>query len=407
MTIPVKVLIVDDSSFMRRVIREILEVDSQLKVVGTSSNGKDCLEKIKLLQPDVVTVDIDMPGMSGMSVIRHIMIQSPVPIVVFSSLFNYGDVTFEALQLGVVDFVPKPSGMIFEDKGQLHNMIIDRVKNASGVNLNNIRRAHIKPMGENRQEIPRTDPPGLTKMITLGAGLSGANSVIRLAAQLSPTLPCAMVALLEIAPQVLPAFVEKFNRHVPWRIMMAEDGQRIEPGVCYIGSYQHAIRVAPDRHGVPCFKKEGALADPLDTLFKSSAEIYKDNAIGVLLNGLGSDGAAGFLSIKAYDGVTIALQTDCCVYPNLAQNAIAHGAVTQVVDESRLHQAIEKMMIIEKKDKPRQLHQPAYAVTRRFNFKAISLHASTNVPAVDGFRSYKARILTVALARLVFWLLPK
>jgi two-component system chemotaxis response regulator CheB len=262
-------------------------------------------------------------------------------------------------------------------------------------------------MGENRQEIPRTDPPGLTKMITLGAGLSGANSVIRLAAQLSPTLPCAMVALLEIAPQVLPAFVEKFNRCVPWRIVMAEDGQRIEPGVCYVGSYQHAIRVVLDRHGVPCLKKEGTLADPLNTLFKSSAEIFNDNAIGVLLNGLGGDGAAGFLSIKAYNGVTIALQTDCCVFPNLAQNAIAHAAVTQVVGESRLHQAIEKLMIIEKKDKPRQLHNPPYALTRRYNFKAISLHAGANVPAADGFRSYKTRLLTVALARLVFWLLPK
>jgi two-component system chemotaxis response regulator CheB len=145
MTVPVKVLFVDDSSFMCRVIREILDMDSRLEVVGTSRNKKECLEKIILLQPDVVAIDIDMPGMSGMSVIRHIMIQAPVPIVVFSSLFCYGDVTFEVLQLGVVDFVPKPSGMIFEDRGHLHNRIIDRVKSAGSGNLNSTRRANIKP----------------------------------------------------------------------------------------------------------------------------------------------------------------------------------------------------------------------------------------------------------------------
>jgi two-component system chemotaxis response regulator CheB len=144
MTVPVKVLFFDDSSFMCRVIHEILEMDSRLKVVGTSSNCEDCLEKINLLQPDVVAIDTDMPGMSGMPVIRHIMIQAPVPIVVFSSLFCYGDVAFEALQLGVIDFVPKPSEMIFEDRGHLRNMIIDRVKNAGSAKLNNIRRANFK-----------------------------------------------------------------------------------------------------------------------------------------------------------------------------------------------------------------------------------------------------------------------
>ena len=114
-----KVLVVDDSYFMRKVIKEILETDSQLQVVGTASNGKEGLEKIRALQPDVVTLDIDMPGMDGLSVIRHIMIQNPVPVVVFSSLFCYGDVTFESLELGVIDFVPKPSGMVAENKNDL------------------------------------------------------------------------------------------------------------------------------------------------------------------------------------------------------------------------------------------------------------------------------------------------
>ncbi len=351
MVSPINVLVVDDSYFMRRVISEILELDPQLQVVGTSSNGADCLEKIKLLQPDVVTLDIDMPGMDGMSAIRHIMIQSPVPIVVFSSLFCYGDVTFEALQLGVVDFVPKPSGMVFEDKDHLHNMIIDRVKNASGVNLNNIRRANIKAQDYNCQVSSYADHSELDNLITLGAGLSGTNSVIRLVSQLPPTLPGAIVALLEIAPQILPAFAKKFNKRVPWEISLAEEGQLIKPGVCYIGSHEHALRVALKHDGVACFQVEGKVAEPLNTLFESSASIFQDNTVGVLLTGLGNDGAEGFSRIQAHGGVTIAQNTNCCVFPNLTQNAIDHGAVTQVVDDSQLHNTIESLMTSEKQKK--------------------------------------------------------
>lgn len=399
MDAPIKVLVVDDSYFMRKVIRQILELDDQLKVVGTSSNGADCLKKIKLLQPDVVTLDIDMPGMSGMSVIRHIMIQSPVPIVVFSSLFCYGDVTFEALQLGVVDFVPKPSGMMFEDKDHLHNMIINRVKNASGVNLSNIRRANIRPKGMSRQAFPHADPPELKKLIAVGAGLSGTNSIIRLLAQLSPTLPCAVVALLEIAPQVLPAFVQKFNQCVPWRIVLIEEGQLIEPGVCYIGSTKETLCVDRDRSGVPYIKKEEKVSDPLNALFKSSADSFHDNAVGVLLNGLGGDGAAGFLRIKARRGVTIALQTNCCVFPNLTQNAIDNGAVTQVVDESRLHEAIAELMIPPKPEKHKKRYGTARALTQRFNLQAISLQTTAYSSAADDFQNYIANLLTAALNR--------
>lgn len=341
---PIKVLVVDDSYFMRRVISEILEADPQLQVVGTASNGADGLEKIKYLQPDVVTLDIDMPGMNGMSVIRHIMIQCPVPVVVFSSLFCYGDVTLEALELGVVDFVPKPSGMVSEDKHHLRSIIIDRVKNASGVNMDNIRRVNTSPKLIHARGVFNKPPACLDNMITIGAGLSGANSVMRLVSQLSPTLPAAIVAMLEIAPQILPSFVEKFNERVPWDIALIQEGQLIKPGVCYIGSTENAVRTGLDKDNAPCFHLEGKIADPLNTLFESCANIFNHNTIGVLLAGLGGDGAGGFSRIQICNGVTIAQDTNCCVFPNLTQNAIRMGSVTQVVEEDLLPVAIDSYM---------------------------------------------------------------
>ncbi|MCI5209776.1 MAG: response regulator, partial [Candidatus Electrothrix sp. ATG2] len=107
-----KVLVVDDATFMTKAISDLLESDSDIEVAGVANNGLEGLEKIKELQPDVITLDIDMPVMDGLQAVRHIMIESPVPIVVLSSLFSDGSITFEALRLGVVDFVAKPSGAI-------------------------------------------------------------------------------------------------------------------------------------------------------------------------------------------------------------------------------------------------------------------------------------------------------
>ncbi len=111
----IKVLVVDDALFMRKAVTDILEEDADIQVLDTAKDGKEGLSKIKKLRPDVITLDIDMPVMDGLTAIRHIMIESPVPIVVLSSLFSDGAITFDALRLGVVDFVPKPSGAISED----------------------------------------------------------------------------------------------------------------------------------------------------------------------------------------------------------------------------------------------------------------------------------------------------
>ena len=187
---PIKALIVDDALFMRKAITEILETDADLEIVGTARDGLDGLDKIKALQPDVVTLDIDMPRMDGLEAIRHIMIESPVPVVVLSSLFSDGAVTFEALRLGVVDFVPKPSGAISEDMDKSRRQIIDRVKIASNVNFENIRRVRIQERSKTPQgRPPATQNPPLGYLITLGTSLSGPNTVIRLLTRLSPRLP--------------------------------------------------------------------------------------------------------------------------------------------------------------------------------------------------------------------------
>jgi two-component system chemotaxis response regulator CheB len=341
MSEPIKALIVDDALFMRKAIMEILETDPDVQIVGTAKDGLDGLRKIKELKPDVVTMDIDMPKMDGLAAIRHIMIESPAPVVVLSSLFSDGAVTFEALRLGVVDFIPKPSGAISEDMDKSRRQIIDRVKIASNVNFKNIRRVRIQHGMDKSVETSQKKGDSLEYLVALGTSLGGPNTVIRLMTRMASSLPAAVVVVQEIAPQILPAFVEKFNEHVPWKVKMAQDGCVIEKGGCYICSNEHALRIERNASDQPCMSLGDAEVNPLNILFKTTAETFGDKAIGVMLTGIGEDGSEGFARIRELGGVTIAQDMQCCVYPNLTQHAIELGTVTNIAAEAQLPRAIQ------------------------------------------------------------------
>ena len=333
------VLVVDDASFMTKAISELLNGDPDIEVIGTACNGLDGLGKIKQLHPDVVTLDIDMPVMDGLQAIRHIMIESPVPIVVLSSLYGDGAITFEALRLGVVDFVAKPSGAISRDIQTDKQRILDRIKLAATVNLVNLRRVKLNSFNEiSNQKYP------LDYLIAIGTTLSGPNSFIRLMSKLSLKLPASVVVVLEISPKVLPSFVEKFNEFVPWEIQIPEDYKELQQGTCYIHSNEHEITVYKDMKGKVRFKIRDAVESPLDSFFSSAAQVFGRKTIGVLLTGCGSDGADGFAAIQEKSGLTIAQSMDTCVYPNLVDNVIKHGVVDKVVEEEKL---VETMMLAE------------------------------------------------------------
>jgi len=337
-----KVLIVDDTAFMRRAVAQILATDSELEVLDAARNGLEALQMVKTLKPDVITLDIDMPVMDGITAIKHIMIQSPLPIVVLSSLTNDGIVTFEALRLGVVDFVPKPSGAISTDIDRSRQQIIDRIKVARSVNLDNVRRVRLpKQWNKSKRLADLYGFHPLEYLVALGTTLSGPNTVIRLLSRLSPTLPAAVVVLQEISPRILESFVSEFNEHVPWKVDIARDDLPLEQGTCYIGSNEQSFHIETNASGSPCLKAGPPVADPLNRLFASAAEVYRENTIGVLLTGIGDDGADGLAQIKRRSGVTIAQDSDCCVYPNLTDNAVELGVVDMVLDDSRLHEAIE------------------------------------------------------------------
>jgi two-component system chemotaxis response regulator CheB len=340
----IKVLVVDDASFMRKAVSNILSSDDGIEVVGTAKDGLDALEKIKQLRPDVITLDIDMPRMDGLTAIRHIMIKAPVPIVVLSSLSSDGAITFEALRLGVVDFIPKPSGAISTDIEVAKHQLVDRIKMAATVNLTNIRRVRLMPLDIAEDLSTKYGFRSLEYLLALGTTISGPNTVIRLMMQLPTNLPVAVVVVQEIAPNILPAFAAKFDEHVPWRVKVAEEGEQLHRGTCYVSSSEHALSVEVNDDGVPILRRNGKVSTPLNKLFTSSAEAFGQHSIGLLLTGVGSDGAEGLSKIRETAGVAMAQAASTCVYPNLTDHAVSQGVVDMVLNENDLPETICSLM---------------------------------------------------------------
>ncbi len=340
----IKVLIVDDATFMVKAIREILESDAEIEVVGSAKNGLEALKLIKELRPDVITLDVDMPVMDGLKTVRHIMIESPVPVVMLSSLSEHGDITFEAIRLGVVDFLPKPSGAISQDIHDVRQQVIDRVKIAASVTMKNIHRVKLNGAGEQAEPYERYGYQEMDYIVTIGTTLGGPNTVINLMTMLPSVLPVTIVVIQEIAPKILPDFARQFAEQTPWRVEAGEAGKELEQGVCYVCSNEMPMMVERNSKNEICLVEKSGQEQPLNALFSSASSIFGANTIGVLLTGIGDDGTDGFSKIRDNAGVTIAQSTDTCVYPNLTQCAIEKGNVDYIVDADSLAEKIKSVV---------------------------------------------------------------
>ncbi len=324
---------------MRKAIKDILESDPEIEIIGSAKNGQECLDMVKELRPDVITLDMDMPIMDGMTTIRHIMLETPVPIVVLSSLYTNGAITFDALRLGAVDFVPKPSGAISQDIHSEGLEIRNRIKIATSVNLENIKRVKMKEQESSAEKISRSGPPEY--FIAVGTSISGPNTFIRLLSTLSPEKHASTVLVLDISPKILPAFVDKFDNEVPWKVAMAINGAELQQGTCYIHSNKSDLKIQTNETDKPCLVIGDAVDTPLDRFFSSAAETFGQKCVGVLLTGTGNDGAEGFSKIQEMQGTTIAQSIESCICPDLTGNVIDKRVADRIVSEKELSSEIE------------------------------------------------------------------
>ncbi len=335
----VKTLVVDDAPMMRKVIQQILTKDDEIEVIGTAANGQECLEKILELQPDVVTLDIDMPVMNGLTAIKNIMVRYQIPIVIISSLVQDGYFAFEALRLGVMDFVPKPSRVGTESWADEEELVRMRVRLAASMQVNRMRRVR------RRKKVVAPGAPYATvprAVAVMGTTLAGPNTIMHIVTQLPPDFPGTIIALQEIHPRILIPFCACFNDISPLEVIPVTGPCPLQPGKVYIASTVKGLRVERlGDQGEFSLDVTDPVPMPIDQLFSAAAENFGQNTCGVLLTGVGIDGADGLGQIKAGGGLTIAQEQECCVYPNLVENALRRDVVDVVMTNHGIADRLE------------------------------------------------------------------
>ena len=332
----IRVLIIDDSALIRSVMREIINSQPDLEVVGQAPDPITARELIKQLNPDVLTLDVEMPRMNGLEFLEKLMRLRPMPVLMVSTLTEKGnDVTMKALELGAVDFITKPNLGISDGLTELSNEIGDKIRAAA--------RARIRRHGLNAATPDRPQPLSghflhtTEKIIFVGSSTGGTEALKEFLTRMPATSPAVLIT--QHMPEAFTcSFAQRLDGLSAMTVKEAAHNERVVPGHAYI---------APG-HSHLLVKKSGAYyytelsqADPVnrhrpsvDVLFNSAAQVAGPNALGVIMTGMGKDGAQGMLAMRQAGAYTIAQDEASCVVFGMPKAAIDIGAAVEV---SSLH----------------------------------------------------------------------
>ena len=309
-----KVLVVDDSAFMRKLISDFLSASNALEVVGIARNGEDAIMKIKKLRPDVVTLDVEMPKMNGIEALRHIMEECPVPVVMLSSTTKEGaEETVKAMELGAVDFIAKPSGTISLDLHKIQDEMVEKVVAASKVNVTkmtdlyqkNSASISLKGICEGSEALP-SDRPLLSnspKMILIGTSTGGPRALQNVLTALPRHLEAPIIVVQHMPPGFTKSLADRLNGQSAIHVKEAEDGEVLRNGTAYIapGGFHTRVKDHGRQLSMQLSKDEAPRnghRPSVDILFESASIIRTYSKIAVIMTGMGSDGSDGLIRLK-------------------------------------------------------------------------------------------------------------
>ena len=341
----IKVLIIDDSPVMRLMLREIIDDAPDLKVVGTAGDPIEAREQIKALEPDVLTLDVEMPKMNGIEFLRRLMKLRPMPVVMISTLTEKGSLTtLEALELGAVDFVPKPAGHSLEALKQSAEDIRDKIRGAYSARVKTLRSAApaapAAPAAAKAEAArpalavlaaPRFDP---ARLVAIGASTGGTEAIKDVLCRFPAEMP-GIVIVQHMPETFTGSFARRLDGLCRVRVKEAEHGERIQAGTAYLapGHSHLSVRktggfyIAELSRGEPVNRHRPAV----DVLFDSVAAAAGQHAVGVMLTGMGKDGARGMLAMHRAGAWNIAQDQATCVVYGMPREAVAVGAVDEVL----------------------------------------------------------------------------
>lgn len=340
----IRVLIVDDSAFARLVISRHLDVDPEIEITGTARDGIDALEKISTLKPDVVTLDVEMPRMDGITTLEKIMSDYPTPVVMLSALTAGGaDVTIKALELGAVDFFLKQS-IINPTGNDVTSMeLINKVKEASKVDVARVTTrlknivATLQRSSRKKAAATAAKTTKINKLVIIGSSTGGPRALYEVVPSLPADLPAAVLIVQHMPPKFTRSIAERLDELSQIDVKEAEAGDLVRLGQALIapGGYHMVVQM----NGVIALNQEKprcGLRPAVDVTMEAAVKVYGSRCVGVILTGMGNDGTQGCAMIKAGGGKVLAEHESTCVVYGMPRSVVEAGLADRVVPVQKM-----------------------------------------------------------------------
>ncbi|MCR4434478.1 MAG: chemotaxis response regulator protein-glutamate methylesterase [Clostridiales bacterium] len=343
-----RVLVVDDSAFMRKVISDILRADNTIEVVDTAKNGAEALEKVKVLKPDVVTLDVEMPVMDGLTCLKKLLDTSYTPVIMLSSLTKDGEeATIQALGYGAVDFITKPTNIFGMSDQAKKRELIEKVKvakNAAKPKKYVFEKPKIRP----KSQIAKSE--SLKYIVAIGTSTGGPKALQDVIPLIPGDVPAAFLVVQHMPPGFTKSLGDRLNSLSEVVVKEAEDGENVKPGYVYIAPGNYHLLV--ERHKGTNLKLKlnqgpsvGGHRPSVDVMMNSLSDTGLKNIIGVIMTGMGGDGSEGIVKIKRINnGHIIAQDEKSCVVYGMPRAAVQTGVVDAVVPLKEIAGEIMKFM---------------------------------------------------------------
>ncbi len=339
----IKVLVVDDSALIRQLLTRALSVDPRIEIVGVAKTGVEAIEKARELEPDVITLDIEMPELSGLEALPYLKKHSRARVVMLSSLDD-PDTTYQALAAGAVDFLAKPRSGVASSMTDLSEVLLKKIRTAYRVDpLRLEHAAHAiaevrRPAGKAASDMPTAASvaTGLESVVAIAASTGGPPALERVFEGLSASIPAAYLIVQHLPAGFSESLAKRLTAAGDIPVREALDGMPIEPGVGYLaphGFHMCVAQVSPGRYAIHLDDSPSVhgLRPAADPLFFSVAALFGSRAMGVVLTGMGADGAQGLCEIKERGGDTVVQNEETSVVWGMPGVAVKMGAANHVV----------------------------------------------------------------------------
>lgn len=342
----IKVLVVDDSALMRKQICSILETDPEIKVVGDAKDGEDALEQLAGVKPDVVTLDVEMPRMNGITALKHIMMKHAVPTVMISALTSEGSkTTFDALRYGAVEVVSKPSRRDTDSLEAQRKDIISKVKRAALIRTGRLK--YVRVAGEEAAQKGNDLAPADndTAVVGLAAGTGGYYSLLRIIPALAPTFTGVVISVMNVRSRYVEPFVTYLQAHSRAPVQVVKGIAAPRQSSCYVCAAEDLPVIEKANDGSLRLRLEGpsdqpVSPGPLDRFLMSLSFALVEKSVGILLTGAGKDGSEGLASVREAGGITAVQDINNCADPSMPLAALQKGTVDKVIPDYEMAEFI-------------------------------------------------------------------